>query len=305
MPNTLAHLGVAGIATRSIFRNADLRWIYLGAIIPDLPWILQRIVRFVSTSLDIFDLRLYAIVQATFFFSLILSGFFSLISTAPLKNFMVMGFGAFLHLFLDAIQIKWANGVHFLAPFNWQLTQFGYFWPDSIPTYLITGAGAVYFVLNWRKSMNQPWSVIIKSKSRLYGAGAVLGLYFVLPFLFLSMPEASNNHFVKTLREVEARPGKPIEFDRAVYQYEAPNGKLHSFHGEVFELVNFTLDYSTLLSIRGEFIDQHTIQVNAHNVHSSYFRDNASYLGLFLVAYLWGQSGFLAFRKKRQQIRVE
>ena len=45
MPNTLAHLCVQGIATRSLIKDADLKWIYTGCVIPDVPWILQRVIR--------------------------------------------------------------------------------------------------------------------------------------------------------------------------------------------------------------------------------------------------------------------
>ena len=68
MPNTLAHLGVQGIATRSVLRDADLKWIYLGCIIPDVSWIIQRLVRYVIPNIDLYDLRLYAIVQASLLF---------------------------------------------------------------------------------------------------------------------------------------------------------------------------------------------------------------------------------------------
>jgi hypothetical protein len=45
VPNALAHLGVQGVATRALLRDADLKWVYIGCIIPDIPWILQRFVR--------------------------------------------------------------------------------------------------------------------------------------------------------------------------------------------------------------------------------------------------------------------
>jgi hypothetical protein len=35
MPNTLAHLGIQGVATLSWLKKADLKWIFIGCIIPD------------------------------------------------------------------------------------------------------------------------------------------------------------------------------------------------------------------------------------------------------------------------------
>ena len=45
MPNTLAHLGVQALVTRTLLPRAELRWIALGCVIPDLPWIAQRALR--------------------------------------------------------------------------------------------------------------------------------------------------------------------------------------------------------------------------------------------------------------------
>ena len=65
MPNTLAHLGIQGVATRAFIRTADVKWIFLGAVIPDIPWILQRLVRGTLPGVDLYELRLYATVQAS------------------------------------------------------------------------------------------------------------------------------------------------------------------------------------------------------------------------------------------------
>ena len=73
MPNTLAHLGVQSLATRALIRDSDLKWIYLGCIVPDLPWTLNRLVKTTVPSVDLYDLRLYVIVQASLFFCLLLS----------------------------------------------------------------------------------------------------------------------------------------------------------------------------------------------------------------------------------------
>ena len=42
MPNTLVHLGVQGLGNRLISTEIDLKWVFLGCIIPDLPWIVRR-----------------------------------------------------------------------------------------------------------------------------------------------------------------------------------------------------------------------------------------------------------------------
>ncbi|MFQ5587883.1 MAG: hypothetical protein ACE5F7_03495, partial [Nitrospiria bacterium] len=246
---------------------------------------------------DLLDLRLYVVVQATLFFSLILSGAFALFSHSPRKTLFVLGSGAFLHLFLDAFQVKWANGVHFFAPFDWRLTQFALFWPESLPTYVVTVLGLSYMLFHWRKSSRLSWPIHLQSKRYFCAAVVLLLVYLILPLAFLKASEARDNHFVKTLREVAARPGKLIEFDRAFYRYEnnKAGGKLISFGGEVFDVKGLTLNDSSNISIRGVFIDSNTVQVQAYHLHPSYFRDNASYVGLAFITFLWGLSGFSAW----------
>ena len=131
MPNTLGHLGVQGVVTRALIRDADLKWICAGVVVPDVPWILQRALRWVLPVELAVDLRLYVIVQASLAWTLVLAGALALATAAPGRVFRVLSLGAVVHLVLDAAQIHWGNGVHFLAPASWRLTRFGLFWPES------------------------------------------------------------------------------------------------------------------------------------------------------------------------------
>ena len=67
MPNTLAHVGAQGMATHEVLRDADPRWMYLGCVIPDLPWILQRILFVAVPGIDPYALWAYLVVQASLF----------------------------------------------------------------------------------------------------------------------------------------------------------------------------------------------------------------------------------------------
>jgi hypothetical protein len=95
-------------------------------VIPDVPWILQRIVSagFTASVVDPYDLRLYTIVQSSLIACLVLSLALSLLSSAPRRVFMLLAFNSFVHLLLDAMETKWANGVNLFAPFSWQLLNF-------------------------------------------------------------------------------------------------------------------------------------------------------------------------------------
>ena len=80
MPNTLAHLGVQGILTRAVIREADTKWIFLGALIPDFPWIARRAILFLFPQVNFIDLRLYTIAQASLAGCLLLATAISLLT---------------------------------------------------------------------------------------------------------------------------------------------------------------------------------------------------------------------------------
>ena len=141
MPNTLAHIGIQALATRGLFKRAEAEWIFLGCIIPDVPWILHRTLHWVSLGLDPYDLRLYAIAQSSLAVSLLLCAALAIVSVSPRRIFGVLAFGSLLHLLLDATQTKLGNGVHLFAPLSWELLNFGLYWPESAPTYLLTALG--------------------------------------------------------------------------------------------------------------------------------------------------------------------
>ncbi|RMD61072.1 MAG: hypothetical protein D6826_10825 [Alphaproteobacteria bacterium] len=72
MPNTLAHIGVQGLVTRAAVPGVDLKWVCLGAIVPDVPWIARRIAEVVAPGLPPYEVMLYATVQSALFMCLVL-----------------------------------------------------------------------------------------------------------------------------------------------------------------------------------------------------------------------------------------
>ena len=287
MPNTLAHLGVQSIATRTLIRDSDLKWIFFGCIIPDIPWIIQRIIHIVLPGVDAYELRLYAVVQASFFFCLLLSMAIARLSNRHWKTFVILGFGSLLHLFLDALETKWGNGVHFFAPLDWRMTNFNFFWPESFPTYLITAFGLVYFAICWKHGLMIPYNLTIRSARHIAVTFIILCVYLLFPIFFLEGPESANNHFVKTLRAQHDRPGRYIEIDRGNFNYRASGSVLHTFAGEELKVKGVEIQRSTVVSVRATFNAENEIFVHEYHVHSPSIRDSASYLGLTLIAMLW------------------
>ena len=285
MPNTLAHIGIQGFTTRPFLTNSDIKWIYLGCIIPDIPWILQHIVKFAGMGVNLYDLRLYSVVQSSLLFSVILSFAIAMFSIYYWKTFAILSINSLLHLLLDACQIKWANGVQLFAPFSWKLTNFGFFWPESIPTYLLTAIGLLFFILMWKKAISGELDLKFNSSLKSIGLILLLVVYLISPFLLLNESEKQDNHFVHTLRNYEDREGKYIELDRK--GYDPSSKKIESFSNEEINVKGIVLKKSEIISVRGTFINPDTILVSEYHVHNNLLRDGASYVGLSLILMLW------------------
>ena len=295
MPNTLAHIGVNGLLTRSVIKKSNLFWIYVGALIPDIPWIIQRVLGTFFPSINGFDLRLYVIVQATLFFSLILSAALSLLTIDTKKTFLILAIGSLLHLLLDAFQIKWANGVHLFAPFSWKLLSFGFFWPESLPTYIITFGGILFFIFNWKTLTKQNLNLSFKFPKILFSV-LFFTIYLLVPLYFMPQVENANNHFIKTLKNIETRKGKYVEFDRKKIRFNKKINlyEIQSFDRSYIPLAGIDKTDAHKISIKGTFVNNDTIKVIAYHKNIAWFRDGASYIGISLILL----SGFIVNKKK-------
>jgi hypothetical protein len=293
LPNTLAHIGIAGTTTRLVIKGADFKWIYLGCIIPDLPWIFQRFGNILIPNINLYDLRLYVIVQSTLLFSIIISLALASFSKKYLRTFLILALSCLIHLLLDSLQEKWANGVLLLAPFNWDLMDFNLFWPESFPTYLITLFGLFYFLITFKEGTIAPLNLhLVKFKRWLIFIMVTL-VYFIIPLFILNQPFNANNHFVKTLENVKERPGKYFEIDRRPYRFENEVGLINTFADEDIKLRNISLKSSETISIRARFVDEETAQVIECHIHSALFRDGSSYAGLAMIIIFWATSIYL------------
>lgn len=286
MPNTLGHMGVQGLLTRGLLKDADLKWIYLGCVIPDLPWIGQRLLRTLS-DIDRLDLRLYAVVQSSLLFCLLLGLVLALPARRPGRVFSILALGSLLHLLLDAAQIKWANGVILLAPLDWRLIHYGQFWPEQWPTLVLTGLGLVYLLWHWREALRTPLELVAPRSWRWPVAGLLLLGYALLPLVFVGGPAALDSHYVNTLRQVDERPGRYLELDRARFHPDQQGGVLEIYTGERLRVQGLSLEEPTKVSVKGRFIAPDILRVETVQVHGEQ-RDVFSIVGLGALAVLWG-----------------
>jgi len=284
MPNTLAHFGIQTLATKAVDRSADIKWIALGCILPDLPWITQRAVSFLVPGTDLLLLRLYCLIQASLFFCLIVCGAIALLTRYPLHVFLILGANSLAHLLLDAMQTKWANGVHLSAPFSWHLHQFQLFWPESQITLGLTLVGLI--LIGWYGWYDRCMVLELKrSCSHIMLFSVLISSYVLLPLVYISDSFEADNHYVKTLQNKEQRAGKAIGFDRC--SYNSVSDTITVFTKETFKLISDQPIQTSSISLLGRFVDQGTIvatSVHQHRVK----RDLFSYVGLSALLILWG-----------------
>jgi hypothetical protein len=250
---------------------------------------LQRLVTWLDLGVDRYDYRLYAIAQSSFAATLLLSGAIATISQSPRKAFNILTLNCLVHLLLDALQTKWANGVHLLAPVSWQLLNLELFWPESVVSYLLTAFGLVTFgYLMWRND-REPIGLSLSSPLRNATAAVLLSSYLVVPYLWSSGPQHADNHSIATLRAERDRAGRYAEFDRTEIM-DRPTGQvLKTFTDEEISLLGPSDIPPGCVSIQGTFVDAATLHVQRFHSHRGSLRELGSWVGLVLVCFSWLQ----------------
>jgi hypothetical protein len=292
MPNTLAHVGVQGLVSSLAWKDVDLKWVYVGCVVPDFPWILQRAVVAFAPSVDPFTLRYYVDFQASLLGCLVLCGMIAAFAGAYWKTLLILGSNSVLHLVLDASQIKWANGVHFMAPASWHMSNWGFFWPESILGVVLTILGLVVLSVKWRTSVGTRPGLVWPCGRRALALPLLGSAYLLLPLVFLATNGRGDNHSLETLLDGE-RVGEYVEFDRAHVLRCGDQWCIEGPGGEYLEARELMISSPATVSVRGVFVEDNVVLVTDHHVHLRWYRDGASYLALLLICMTWILSFFV------------
>jgi len=287
MPNTLVHFAAQGAASRGVWPRLDARWIYLGCLLPDLPWILRRAVAAFGLSVDPFDLRLYTMALASLAGTLLWCAALAAVTAAARLIFVVLGANALLHLLLDATEVKFGNGVHLAAPFSWRMTSFDLVPGESLVYMVLAAAGALLVV--WE--LSRPRNAVIGfvwSPPRLAASAAFLAAYLSFPLPFLGPIQASDSYSVKTLREVEGRPGRTVRLDRTAFYATPGGGVVHLWTGEDVRATGARPAHDAIVSLEGTFLAPGVLRIDRLFVHRQN-RDWPSYVALAMLALLWAR----------------
>lgn len=290
MPNTLCHIGVQAPLNSCFTDNRALIWVLAGILLPDIPWVSLKIL-LSSNLLDPYTLRLYFTAQASLFFCLLLAASISLLFSNSRLIFIILAANSFFHLLLDCLQIKWGNGVHFLAPINWELFRLDLMWPEHYLNGLLTLIGFFYLLFKWREIVTlntaNPWPHAGKNLKKLITATILFLSYLMLPLCFSGPMEKADTYYINTMQLKNDRPGKVIEFDRA--EFSADSATITIYSGEELTMQGNLPKQSGRVSFKGYFVSENTVFAEQYHQHHGY-RDLASVCGLFLTCTLLLQS---------------
>jgi hypothetical protein len=289
MPNTIAHLGLNALFSKAFIKNADIKWIYVGAVLPDVPYILKRAILMLFPDVNVLDVRLFAIVQASLLFSLVFAFACSRFSNRANHVFLVLSVGVLLHLLLDACQIKWGNGPNFFAPFDWTIVNFGFFWPEQLPSHLLTALGGLYAIYAFTVPVGgQSQDLAIPKKRGLVAFWIALAIYVMLPFAFMNSVEKAGGGDVQLIRMAD-RTGRFMEMDRAPFKHSGDLTAIQLYAGQFITLTGIAegLPNQGKISIRGSFVAHDIFQADEYHLNDGAFREIASIVGLSIVLIYW------------------
>ncbi len=289
--------------SRVVWPDVDPKWVYIGCLIPDVPWILQRAAAAIVPSVDVASLRLYVELQASLAGSLLLCACVSLFASSRPRIFLVLSANAAFHLLLDALQIKWGNGVHFLAPFSWDVSNWGLFWPESLPGVAMTLSGVVYIVATWSRATRRS-RLIPPSGVYLVASILTAALYVGGPILLVDSSERSGAQLGSVLDFSESRVGSYVELDRARVVPCEDGLCLDGGRANALRIEGIPAGDLRTISVRGVFVSEEKIRVIEYHTHWSGYRDGASYVALTLIGWIFIQSLFLSGpdRGRRQSV---
>ncbi len=294
MPNTLGHIGVQTPLSRFFFKNGALQWIALGCLIPDIPWIVQRILLKLQLA-NPYLIGYYVTIQSSLLFSTLLAFVFSSFSRERTRVFLLLLINCCIHLLLDGCEIKWGNGVLFFAPFSWEPVSFNLFWTDHPVHIILTAAGLFSIFFLWYKQTSQEVQLTLPRGVKAAFCLLIFILYLTAPIFFIDQVKQSNIRYLATLQDKKTRTGKTIQGDRV--QFSSNKRSLQFVPGEDIQLIGQLPEKASLLSIKGKFITMDTIEVKEFHSHG-HSRDWASIIGIITILALWAETLYNQLKRR-------
>lgn len=285
MPSTLTHVALQTPLFVTLFGRSAWPWALLGCVLADVGWILQRAFKLAwpGEQLVFYDVRLAAVAWSSLLATLLLSAALAVWARRAGRAFLLLSLGATAHLALDAVQLRWGNGVHFALPLQWQAWSPGKLPPDHAAWHVLALVGLTGLVLRARPS---EWDQeLVLGGKRLAISVLLLASYVLAPIGLRERLAAADVHSVETLRS-SARAGLDVELYRAHY-FPATADEGAFFLTMVSEPLTVVSGFESprreRVSIKARFVSDDAVEVLAAHVHPNSRRSALSVVGLIVL----------------------
>ncbi len=250
MPDLLTHFGATYLLSRPLPWRIDLRLLFLGALLPDLPWILSRVLK-TLTPLDPINLSAYLIPFSTPLVVLLVAACIALLHQRPLTCFAILGTAGLLNIVLDCLQTRPVSGPLLLYPLSFHRYSLHWFWPEDIISYVAVGVSLVCMAFAMRRPIG-PTPFRLRNLrlvvSLLFGI-CVLTVLTHKPLIaqnvynlgFASQPENWEGQWV-TLESRRVVDRNLVEVERSRGLRVQIKGDVELYPGEVVSLGGFYRD---------------------------------------------------------------
>jgi hypothetical protein len=287
VPNTLGHIGAQMLASRPFVRADQLRWVLVGCVLPDVPWILQRAVRTLVPAADPFELRAYVVTQGSLAMTLLLCAAVAAISRRPWPVFGILSLNAAFHLGLDALQSHWGSGVHLMSPFHWAPLSLGVFWPEGLASGVLTVVGLLAAGFVFQRRPASP-ADSLNLRAGAVGLGVAFALaYVAMPWALRDGVVRDDSHSLAVLRMDAPRAGRTVELERNRFVRDASGAYVLAWTRERLDVVSGGPDRTGTVTLRGRFDERGDLAIEAWHLHRPHTRELFTYLGLSLVVVGW------------------
>jgi len=213
MPDWVVHLGAASLIGR-VCRFRDIRWFFLGAVLPDLLAVMSMVFLdfspvspFPGTPVA----RTYFRLLHTPFMAILAAVIFSFFSSCYLKSAGLTVCGVLSHFALDLLQKSASGGIALFFPFSFSLfsTQIIYYTKPFIPlTAVFFLPLLIHSFLCKRKPYEQ--KIPLQITKRIILVFPFLVVFILTPWFFLEKAYEANIENVRFITRPAEYDGLPV-----------------------------------------------------------------------------------------------
>jgi len=289
-------MGATHLGARALGRF-DLRWLMLGAILPDaIPRVAGMAVAVIPTLSSFATLRFSvcaAMMHTPFSVALLVGALMILAANrTAARNGLIVG--AAWHFALDALQKSFGCGSMLLYPLGLKPYTLNVAWYENPVTYALLVGFAIYLAALWwrRRPFARDWPFRRFTAKRLLAVAGLLAVYFGLPVLTVDRAVAEAVENSQFALDPEKFAGEKVTICVAQVTAVADDRFSVEFDDTEYEVLwpgEPAVSDSVYVSVAGTYSGG-VVDSDIVFVHSYRLKSAVSLLGALLLVLLWGPS---------------